>query len=81
MKEVKIHLHSMDDIQGLVAVTAKIPERLDLMPLDDDETRVSGKSVVGIFSLDCFKPLRLRIHADDARAEEIYDKLKAFIVS
>ena len=80
MKEVKIHLHSMDDIQGLVAVTAKIPERLDLMPLDDDETRVSGKSVVGIFSLDCFKPLRLRIHADGERVEEICGQLKTFLI-
>ena len=80
MKEVKIYLHSMEDIQKFVAVTAGFPEKLDLMPQDDDNTRVSGKSVMGIFSLDCFHPLRLRIHADDGRAEEICKGLKAFLI-
>ncbi len=80
MKEIKIYLHNMEDIQKLVAITSKFPEKLDLLPQDDDDTRVSGKSVMGIFSLDCFHPLRLRIHADDARAEEICRELKAFLI-
>ena len=80
MKEVRICLHSMEDIQKLVSVTSGFPEKLELMPLDEDETSVSGKSVVGIFSLDCFNPLRLRIHADDERAEELCQKLKAYLV-
>ena len=81
MKEVRIYLHGMDDIQKLVGVTAQFPEKLDLMPLDDDDTRVSGKSVVGIFSLDYSHPLRLRIHADEERAEEICSLLQEFLIN
>ena len=79
MKEVRIYLHGMDDIQKFVGVTAQFPEKLDLMPPDDDDTRVSGKSVVGIFSLDYSQPLRLRIHADEERAEEIRSLLQDFL--
>lgn len=81
MKEVKVYLHSMDEIQRFVAVTSKFPEKLDLMPQDDEYTRVSGKSVMGIFSLDCSHPLVLRVHADDARADEICTALNAFTVA
>ena len=81
MKEVKVFLHSMEEMQSFVAVTSKFPEKLDLMPQDDEFTRVSGKSVMGIFSLDCSHPLLLRIHADDARAEEICTALKAFVIA
>ena len=81
MKEVRIYLHGMEDIQKFVGVTAKFPEKLDLLPQDDDDTRVSGKSVVGIFSLDYQHPLRLRIHADDERAEAICGELKDFLIN
>ena len=80
MKEVKVYLHNMEDIQKFVAVTSGFPEKLELMPQNDEDIRVSGKSVVGIFSLDCFHPLLLRIHADDARAEELCRALKAFVI-
>ena len=52
MKEVKVYLHNMEDIQKFVAVTSGFPEKLELMPQNDEDIRVSGKSVVGIFSLD-----------------------------
>ena len=81
MKEVKVYLRSMEEIQKFVSITSKFPVKLDLMPQDDDETRVSGKSVMGIFSLDYSHPLRLRIHGDDAGAEELCKALKGFLIS
>ena len=80
MTEARVFFHSMEDIQKFVAVTSEFPERLDLLPQDDDDARVSGKSVIGIFSLDYTHPLRLRIHAEEDRAEEICKELKAFLI-
>ena len=80
MKEVSIQFSNMEDVQKFVSVTSGLPERLELLPLDDDNVKVSGKSIVGIFSLDCFKPLRFRIHADDDRVTEICGLLKDFNV-
>ena len=80
MKEVRIQFSNMDDVQKFVSITSGFPERLELLPLNDDNVKVSGKSIVGIFSLDCFKPLRFRIHADDDRVKEICGELAAFNV-
>ena len=80
MKEVNLQFSNMEDVQKFVSITSGFPDRLELLPLDDDNVKVSGKSIVGIFSLDCFKPLRFRIHADDDRVKEICEKLEAFNV-
>ncbi|MBR4473482.1 MAG: HPr family phosphocarrier protein [Oscillospiraceae bacterium] len=78
MKEVNLQFSNMEDVQKFVSITSGFPERLELLPLDDDNVKVSGKSIVGIFSLECFKPLRFRIYADDDRVKEICDQLKDF---
>ncbi len=78
MKEVNLQFSNMEDVQKFVSITSGFPERLELLPLGDDKVKVSAKSIIGIFSLDCFKPLRFRIHADDERVQEICEKLKDF---
>ena len=75
-----VDILARDDVDLGIPVAIKGVESLELLPLDDDNVKVSGKSIVGIFSLDCFKPLRFRIHADDDRVKEICGELAAFNV-
>ena len=73
MKEVKVYLRSMEEIQKFVSVTSKFPVKLDLMPQDDDETRVSGKSVMGFsvwitpIHFGCASTETMRVQKSSAR--------------
>ena len=78
MKTVRISLNSIDKVKSFVT---------DLVRFTDvDFDLVSGryvidaKSIMGIFSLDLYKPIDLNIHADESRLDEIVNTLKPYIL-
>lgn len=78
MCEVEIKLNTIEDVKNLVS---------DVTGFDCDFEIVSGrfvvdaKSIMGIFSLDLSKELKLVIRSDDEfEVERIKNKIKRFIV-
>lgn len=78
MCEAQIKLNTIEDVKNLVS---------DVTGFDCDFEIVSGrfvvdaKSIMGIFSLDLSKELKLVIRSDDEfEVERIKNKIKRFIV-
>lgn len=78
MCELEIKLNTIEDVKNLVS---------DVTGFDCDFEIVSGrfvvdaKSIMGIFSLDLSRELKLVIRSDDeCEVERIKNKIKRFIV-
>ena len=76
MKSINIYLNSIDKVKSFVNIIAAVEGDLDLA---SDRYVVDAKSIMGIFSLDLSKPVRLDIH-DEASVECLTAKLKDYIV-
>ena len=76
MKTVTVYLDSIDKVKGFVNAIATCEGDFDL---SSDRYVVDAKSIMGIFSLDLSKKLKLTIH-NDTVAEDILPKLEGYIV-
>ena len=76
MKSVNICLDSIDKVKTFVNIITGYGGDLDLA---SDRYVVDAKSIMGIFSLDLGRPLRLDIHGDE-NFDALMLKLKDFIV-
>ncbi len=76
MKSINILLNSIDKVKSFVNTISTFEGDFDLA---SERYIVDAKSIMGIFSLDLGKTLRLDIH-DDAAAEKVSAQLKDFIV-
>ena len=78
MFNVNVKLSTVKDVQEFV----KICTRFDLVDIDIISGRyiIDAKSIMGIFSLDLSKPLKLNIHMDKDDAAELLEALQHFIV-
>ncbi len=76
MKSINIKLDSIDKVKTFVNVITLFTGDFDLA---SDRYVVDAKSIMGIFSLDLSKSLRLDI-ANEDNFEEVSEKLKDFIV-
>ncbi|MGI6031251.1 MAG: HPr family phosphocarrier protein [Eubacteriales bacterium] len=65
MKQVMIVLGSVRDVKAFVSIAERFPGELDLV---SGRYVVDAKSIMGIFSLELGKPMRLDIHQDDCQA-------------
>lgn len=72
MREVTIHLETINDVKNFVSTVTKFECDFDIAV---DRYVVDAKSIMGIFSLDLSKPLTLQINTDDEKG--IGDVLKA----
>ena len=70
MKTFEILLSSINDIKVFVNIVNKYEFDVDLT---SGRYVVDAKSIMGIFSLDLSKPIKIDVHSDDADAfiEEI----------
>jgi len=75
MKTVTICLNTVEKVKGFVNTISPLDGDFDLV---SDRYVVDAKSIMGIFSLDLSKPLRLDIH-NDAVAEKVLPLLQAYI--
>ena len=78
MFNVNVKLSTVKDVQEFV----KICTRFDLVDIVIISGRyiIDAKSIMGIFSLDLSKPLKLNIHMDKDDAAELLEALQHFIV-
>ena len=74
MKSVNICLNTVEKVKGFVNAISPLDGDFDLV---SDRYVVDAKSIMGIFSLDLSKPLKLHIH-DSAASERVMPLLKPY---
>ena len=75
MKSIEISLNSIEKVKSFVNIINACSSDFDLI---SDRYVVDAKSIMGIFSLDLGRPVRLDIH-DENEYDELFEKLKDFI--
>lgn len=75
MKEITIALKSIDDVKEFVKIVNMYDFDVDMV---SGRHIVDAKSIMGIFSLDLSKPIKLEAHTDDGAA--FFAELERFIV-
>lgn len=73
MKTFNILLSSINDVKTFVNIVGKYEYDIDLT---SGRYIVDAKSIMGIFSLDLSKPIKIEIHSDGA--EDLCSELKPF---
>lgn len=76
MKSIYIKLNEINDVYTLVNTLVAYDGDVDL---ESGRYKVDGKSLLGIFSLDLRKPIKLTFH-DNAKADELFTQIRSFIV-
>ena len=74
MKETKIKLSNVQDIRDFVNAVILSDYDVDLV---QGRYTIDAKSIMGIFSLDLSKPIKLDVHSDECDAFEA--EIKEFI--
>ena len=62
MKTLVIKLDTINDVKNFVNIVSKYDFDMDLM---SGRYAVDAKSIMGIFSLDLAKPIKMEIYSDD----------------
>ncbi len=75
MKSVTIMLNTINDVKQFVNTVAKYDFEVDLV---SGRYAIDAKSIMGIFSLDLSKPIKLETHTDECDA--FFEEIKNFIV-
>jgi phosphocarrier protein HPr len=75
MKSVTIKLATIEDVKQFVNTVSKCDYEVDLI---SGRYAVDAKSIMGIFSLDISKPIKLEAHTDNADA--FFADIKKFVV-
>ncbi|MCL2580316.1 MAG: HPr family phosphocarrier protein [Oscillospiraceae bacterium] len=74
MKQLSIMLHTINDVKEFVGVVSHFDYDIDLI---SGRYAVDAKSIIGIFSLDLSKPLKVNIYSEDCA--ELLEKLEKFL--
>ena len=75
MKSFNIILKSITDVKDFVNIVNRYDFDVDL---SSGRYVVDAKSIMGIFSLDLSKPIRMQVHADDSSS--FFEEIKNFVV-
>lgn len=75
MKAFNIMLKTINDVKDFVNIANKYNFDVDLT---SGRYVVDAKSIMGIFSLDFNKPIKVEVHSSDC--ENFYDEIKPFII-
>lgn len=74
MKTFHILLSSINDVKNFVNTVSKYDYEIDLT---SGRYVVDAKSIMGIFSLDLSKPIKVEIHNEDC--EDLYSEIQSFV--
>ena len=74
MKTLEVTLGSINDVKDFVNAVTKFEYDVDLT---SGRYVVDAKSIMGIFSLDLSKPIKVEIHNDDC--QPLLDALAPFV--
>ena len=75
MRTCNIMLNTINDVKAFVNTVSKYDFDVDLI---SGRYAIDAKSILGIFSLDLSKPIRLEAHSEDN--EKFFDEIKPFII-
>lgn len=75
MKTTNIILNTINDVKLFVNIVSKYDFDVDLI---SGRYAIDAKSIMGIFSLDLSKPIKVEIHSDNCDA--FLSEIKAFVV-
>ncbi len=75
MRTFNLLLSSINDVKDFVNIVSKYDFDVDLT---SGRYVVDAKSIMGIFSLDLSKPIKVEVHSDDC--ENFVSELEKFIV-
>ena len=75
MKSVDIKLSSIEDVRNFVNIVSKYEIDIDL---SSGRYIVDAKSIMGIFSLDLLKPIKLTAHTNNADA--LFAEIKQYMI-
>lgn len=75
MKSFNISLKSITDVKDFVNIVNKYDFDIDLT---SGRYVVDAKSIMGIFSLDLSKPIKVDVHVEEC--DKFYEEIKNFIV-
>ena len=75
MKTVDIKLSSIEDVRKFVDIVSKYDIDIDL---SSGRYIVDAKSIMGIFSLDLLKPIKLTAHSDNP--DELFAEIKPYMI-
>jgi phosphocarrier protein HPr len=75
MKTFNIALKTINDVKDFVNIVNKYDFDVDL---STGRYVVDAKSIMGIFSLDLSKPIKVEVHSDDC--SDFMDEIKGFVV-
>ena len=76
MEEFMIKLNSIAEVKEFVALTNECAFDVDLM---SGRYAIDAKSIMGIFSLDLSKPLKMIVHAEGDAAADFVEEAAKFI--
>ncbi len=76
---VKVLLDSVDKVKEFVDITRSAPYDIDL--ISGRNTYLDAKSLLGVLSCDCRKPLILDIHAEMDEIEEFMSRIEKYVVA
>ena len=75
MKTVDIKLSSIADVRKFVDIVSKSDIAI---ALSSGRYIVDAKSIMGIFSLDLLKPIKLTAHSDNT--DELFAEIKPYMI-
>ena len=75
MKELKVRISTINDVKEFVSTVMLFGYDIDLI---SGRYAIDAKSIMGIFSIDLSKELKLVAHSDDAA--ELEEAIAKFIV-
>lgn len=75
MKEFKVKITTIDDVKKFVSTIMLFDYEVDLV---SGRYAIDAKSIMGIFSIDLSKELKLIAHTDDTT--ELEEAISAYIV-
>ena len=77
MKSFNILLKSINDVKDFVNISNKYDFEIDLT---SGRYIVDAKSIMGIFSLDLSKSIKVEVRSDDSTSALFYSEVKGFEV-
>lgn len=76
MREFKVRFRSLQDVQDFVALAGKQPFRL---LVGSDRFQVNATSFMGIFALNCRKPLRVWADCSEEEFQRFAAEVEHFL--
>lgn len=76
---VKVLLNSVEKVKDFVEITRSVACDIDV--ISGRNTYLDAKSLLGVLSCDCSKPLILDIHAEEEEKNDLLEMLEKFLVA